>query len=141
MLRPGMAFLQFYKKDAAAASFMSVQLFKMLIPESLLRQRKATRGRPPRSSIDATHSAKVKKGPPKPMPNRSIRTDGYKHWPEFRETKGRCQNPGCKTKNVQPMGLTMCKNHSRNGTMSMKKKKKDGTCLKCQFNIQESYNV
>ena len=70
----------FYKKDAAAASFISLKPFKMSIPESLLRQRKATRGRPPRSSIDASHSAKAKKGPAKAIPNRSIRTDGYKHW-------------------------------------------------------------
>ena len=44
-------------------------------------------GRPPRSLIDASYSTKVKKGPAKPIPNRSIRTDGYKHWPEFCEKK------------------------------------------------------
>ena len=66
----------FYKKDAAAASFMHLKPFKMSIAESLLRQRKATRGRPPGSSIDASHSAKAKEGPAKPIPNRSIRTDG-----------------------------------------------------------------
>ena len=75
---------------------MSLKPFKMSIAESLLRQRKATRVRPPRSSIDASHSAKTKKGTAKPMPNRSIRNDGYEHWPEFCETKGRCRNPGCK---------------------------------------------
>ena len=68
----------------------------MSIAESLLRQRKATRGRPPRSSIDVIHSAKAKKVPAKPIPNRSIRTDDYGHWPEFCETKGHCRNPGCK---------------------------------------------
>ena len=80
----------FYKKDAASASFMSLKPFKMSIAESLLRQRKVTRGRPPRSSIDASHSTKAKKGPAKPMPNRLIRTDGCKHLPEFCKTKGRC---------------------------------------------------
>ena len=49
--------------------------------ESMLCQKKATRGRPPRLSTDASHSAKAKKGPAKPIPSRSIRTDGYKHWP------------------------------------------------------------
>ena len=68
----------------------------MSITESLLRQRKATRGRLPRSSIDTSHSAKAKKGPAKPVPNRAIRTDGYKHWPEFCKTKGDCRNPECK---------------------------------------------
>ena len=71
----------FYKKDAAAASFMSLKPFKMLIAESMLCQKNATRGRPPRLSTDASHSAKAKKGPAKPIPSRSIRTDGYKHWP------------------------------------------------------------
>ena len=58
----------FCKKDAAAGSFMSLNFFKMLIAESLLRQRKATRWRPARSSIDVSHSAKAKKGPAKPIP-------------------------------------------------------------------------
>ena len=40
---------------------MSLKLFKMSIAKSLLLQRKATRGRPPRSSINASHSAKAKK--------------------------------------------------------------------------------
>ena len=39
----------FYNKDAAAASSMSLKPFKMSIAESLLRQRKATRGRLQRS--------------------------------------------------------------------------------------------
>ena len=39
---------------------------------------------------------KLKKGPAKPVPNRAIRTDGYKHWPEFCKTKGDCRNPECK---------------------------------------------
>ena len=75
---------------------MSLKPFKMSIAESLLRQRKATCERPPRSSFDASHSAKAKKGPAKPIPNRSIHTDGYEHCPKFCETKGRCRNPGCK---------------------------------------------
>ena len=86
----------FYQKDAAVAHFMSLKPFKMSITESLLRQRKATRGIPPRSSTDTSHSAKAKKGPAKLIPNRAIRTDGYKHWPEFCKTKGHCQNPECK---------------------------------------------
>ena len=44
----------FYKKDAAAASFMSLKPFKMSIAESLGDGR-------PRSSIVKSHSAKVKK--------------------------------------------------------------------------------
>ena len=79
----------FYKKDAAAASFMSLKPFKMSIAESLGDGK-------PRSSIVKSHSAKVKKGPAKPIPNRSIRTDGYEHWPEFCETKSRCRNPESK---------------------------------------------
>ena len=75
---------------------MSLKPFKMLIAESLLCQRKATCERPPRSSFDASHSAKAKKGPAKPIPNRSIHEDGYEHWPDFCETKGHCRNPGCK---------------------------------------------
>ena len=63
----------------------------MSIAESLQHQRKPTRGRPSRSSIDASHSAKAQKGPSKPIPNRSIGTDGYEHWHEFCETEG--QNP------------------------------------------------
>ena len=80
----------FKKKDAVAANFMSLKPFKTSIAESLLRQRKVTRGIPPRSSIDVSHSAKAKKGPAKPIPNRSIRTDGYQHWSEFCKTKGHC---------------------------------------------------
>ena len=80
----------FKMKDAVAANFMSLKPFKTSIAESLLRQRKVTRGIPPRSSIDVSHSAKAKKGPAKPIPNRSIRTDGYQHWSEFCKTKGHC---------------------------------------------------
>ena len=38
----------FKKKDAVAANFMSLKPFKTSIAESLLRQRKVTRGIPPR---------------------------------------------------------------------------------------------
>ena len=64
--------------------------------ESLLHQKKVIRGRPSRSSIDASHSAIAQKGPATPIPNRSIRTEGYQQWAEFCKTKSRCQHPGCK---------------------------------------------
>ena len=86
----------FYWKDADAKDGMSLKPFKMSIAESLLKQRKAKRGRPSTSSIEADHAAKAQRGPAKPIPNKSVRTDGYEHWPEFSETKGRCRNPGCK---------------------------------------------
>ena len=80
----------FYRKDADAKDGMSLTPFKMSIAESLLKQRKAKRGRPSTSSIDADHAAKAQRGPAKPIPNKSVRTDGYEHWSEFSETKGRC---------------------------------------------------
>ena len=83
-----------YRKDADAKDGMSLKPFKMSITES--NQRKAKRGRPSTTSIDADHAAKAQRGSAKPVPNKSVRTDGYEHWPEFSETKGRCRNPGCK---------------------------------------------
>ena len=86
----------FYGKDACGSKFLSLKCFKNSIADSLLHQRKAKRGRPSTSSIDAVHSAKVSKDPTKSIPNKSIRSDGYEHWPELSETKGRCRYPGCK---------------------------------------------
>ena len=86
-MRPGMTFLQ----ESCCCKFYVFETLQMSIAESLQHQRKPTRGRPSRSSIDASHSAKAQKGPSKPIPNRSIGTDGYEHWREFCETEG--QNP------------------------------------------------
>ena len=82
--------MDFLQERCCSSKFHVFETFKMSIAESLLRQRKATRGRPPRSSIDVIHSAKAKKVPAKPIPNRPIRTDDYGYWPEFCETKGHC---------------------------------------------------
>ena len=96
----------FYWKDTDAKDGMSLKLFKMSIAELLLKQRKAKQGRPSTSSIDADHAAKAQRELVKPIPNKSVRTDGYEHWPEFSETKGRCRNPGCKV--IPKVKCTKC---------------------------------
>ena len=41
-------------------------------------------------SVEAAHNAKKTKGPAAQIPNKSVRQDGYDHWPEFDDKKGRC---------------------------------------------------
>ena len=75
----------------------SLKEFKLSIAKSLLKQgkREASKINRPSISVEAAYSAKKKKGQAVPIPNKPIRKDGYNHWPEFDEKKGRCQYPGC----------------------------------------------
>ena len=89
-----------YRNDVGVDRNTTMQLkeFKTSIVESLLQQRKSDltkRGRPS-ISVEAAHSAKKRRGPAAPIPNKSVRTDGYEHLPEYCQTKGRCRKPGCK---------------------------------------------
>ena len=89
-----------HRKDSDAVDnekVTSLKEFKLSIAESLLKQGKreaSKRGRPS-ISVEAAYSAKKKKGPTAPIPNKSIRKDGCDRRPELYEKKGRCQYPGC----------------------------------------------
>ena len=87
-----------YRRDVGAEKVLSLKEFKVSVTESLMKQSKrvsAKRGCPS-ISVEAAHSVKKTKGPAAPIPNKSVRQDGFDHWPEFDDKKGRCRYPGCK---------------------------------------------
>ena len=87
-----------YRRDVGAEKVLSLKEFKVSVAEPLMKQTKrvsAKRGRPS-ISVEAAHSAKKTKGRAAPIPNKSVRQDGFDHWMEFDDKKGRCRYPGCK---------------------------------------------
>ena len=81
--------------------WMPLRSLKMSIANSPLmkdkNQRERTPGRPSTSRLEKDLSAKKKRGPASPIPNKSIRLDSFAHWPSYMcdEKHGRCKLPGC----------------------------------------------
>ena len=79
---------------------LKLREFKMNVADCLIRKGKATtnkRGRPNSSNIEKEFMEKKKRSPTAPLTIKTIRLDGYHHWPVFMDDvkKGRCKNPEC----------------------------------------------
>ncbi|XP_046402676.1 piggyBac transposable element-derived protein 3-like [Ischnura elegans] len=78
--------------------------FKMRIAEALTKRGKdillKKRGRKSHDSVDAKFEAKRKRGPANPIPETTCRVDGVGHWPQVKDVRQRCKNPGCSGKTV-----------------------------------------
>lgn len=86
--------------------------FKFYTATCLLKQGKDTtpkrRGRPS-TSLETQLETKKKRGPMKPVPVASIRTDNTAHWPAVDSVRQRCKRPGCKGQTV--VMCTKCQVH------------------------------
>lgn len=86
--------------------------FKFYIATCLPKQGKDTtpkrRGRPS-TSLETQLETKKKRGPMKPVPVASIRTDNTAHWPAVDSVRQRCKRPGCKGQTV--VMCTKCQVH------------------------------
>lgn len=97
-----------YRRDCDAVGVptkqqMDLLKFKFYIATCLLKENKDTatkkRGRPS-SSVESQLECKKKRGPMKPVPVASVRTDSTGHWPTVETTRQRCKRPGCKGQTV-----------------------------------------
>ena len=70
--------------------------FKAQIAASLTTySRKRKVGRPSYSAVEHEHLLKRKRGPAAPIPEKTVRHDGFNHMPEVLTDKGRCKLPNC----------------------------------------------
>lgn len=90
-----------YRRDFELTNAPGKQLpllkFKLEVADCLLLKDKecgTKRGRPS-ADVDELYKAKAKRGPTLKIPAKPVRTDMFGHFPEYREKKGRCKNPGC----------------------------------------------
>lgn len=94
--------------------------FKSRIAEGLCKQGKdmarKKRGRPS-GSMEAALQMKKRRGPAKPVPDQSTRTDGVGHWPSVTDARQRCKKPNCKGQTVficTKCNLHLCLNKNSN---------------------------
>lgn len=70
----------------------------MRIAEALTKRGKdillKKRGRKSHESVDAKFEVKRKRGPANPIPETICRVDGVGHWPQVKDVRQRCKNPG-----------------------------------------------
>ena len=77
--------------------YLNLKAFKISVAMSLIKQVKSTRvkrGRPS-LSIEKAYESKKARGPTASIPNVSIRTDLYEHFPVYSDKQERCQKPDC----------------------------------------------
>lgn len=97
-----------YRRDCDAVGVptkqqMDLLKFKFYIATCLLKENKDTatkKGGRPSSSVESQLECKKKRGPMKPVPVASVRTDSTGHWPTVETTRQRCKRPGCKGQTV-----------------------------------------
>ena len=92
-----------YRRDSSdfadSQKTMDLWDFKARISSALCsinQSKKRKVGRPRISDVEYGHLQKRIRGPAKPLPEKSVRTDNVSHWPGFAEKRGRCKMPNCK---------------------------------------------
>ena len=84
------------KRDTGNAN-LNLKAFKISVARSLIKQGNSTRvkRRRPSLSIEKAYESKKARGLTSPMPNVSIRTDQYYHFPVYSDKQGWCGRPDC----------------------------------------------
>ena len=112
-----------YKRDAISlklpkSEILALAPFKLKVANCLMKENKAfvgaKRGRPSPPMKDAISK---RRRPYQTLPDQAIRFDNVGHWPEIKDSRKMCKNPGCSGKtNVycSKCDISLCLNSSNN---------------------------